>query len=113
MYECPICHKKYSAMYCDDCQKAIPRECKVFDEPQPLSSSQHFEQEKKENEELKRKLYKIESIVEDTNTKVKIIFAIVIASIIISLVSGIVVGINVSNAISEINTATSSHKWYY
>lgn len=83
-YKCPNCGKLMTTMYCDLCEKSIPRSCAVEEEQSDIKA------------ELKNQAY----ILYDISRKVNIMYVIMIISVILSLIGtifGIVEMVKIAN----------------
>ncbi len=98
MYKCPNCGKISTTMYCDTCEKAIPRNCAV--ESYQLSGEELGKATSQSTDEIKSMMKTLTSTMESIEHDTHVIYIIVIIFAIISAINaafGIIGTLNLLN----------------
>lgn len=87
MYKCPYCGKVTTSMYCDVCEKSIPRSCTV--DTHQMNDKELAEASSHSIDEIKATLKNLTYSVSEISRKVHVIYVITIISVILSLIGAI------------------------
>lgn len=87
MYKCPYCGKVTTSMYCDVCEKSIPRSCTV--DAHQMDGKELAEASNHSIDEIKATLKNLTYSVSEIRRKVQVIYVVTIICIILSLLGAI------------------------
>lgn len=90
MYKCPHCGRLSVSMYCDVCEKTIPRSCAV--DAHEMNDKELAEASSRSTDEIKETLKNLTYSVSAIGNKVQVIYVVTIISIILSIL-GVIFGI--------------------